>query len=47
MQTTNVKPINKTTIKELKKWQKLAENEIVEYEEFIQIIKAELRGRKK
>ena len=47
MQATNVKPINKTTIKELKKWQKFAENKIAEYEEFIQQIKAELRGRRK
>ena len=34
-------------IKQLKKIKKWAENEIVEYEEFIQIIKAELRGRRK
>ena len=47
MQATNVKPINKITIKELKKWQKFAENEILEYENFIQKVKVELRGRRK
>ena len=34
-------------IKQLKKIQKWAENEIAEYEEFIQIIRKELRGRRK
>ena len=47
MQTTKVKPINKMTIKDLKKLQQGAENEIVEYEEFIYQIKEELRGRRK
>ena len=32
-------PIEKITLKELKKWQKFAENEIVEYKKFIQQIK--------
>ena len=32
------------TIKKIQKW---AENEIAEYEEFIQIIRKELRGRRK
>ena len=38
---------NGMTIKELKKTIQLAENEIVECEEFIQIIKEELKGRRK
>ena len=35
------------SIKDLKKLQQGAENEIAEYEEFIQIIRKELRGRRK
>ena len=41
------KQLSKLSKKALIEWQKWAENEIVEYEEFIQKIKAELRGRRK
>ena len=47
MQTPKIKPINKMTIKDLKKLQQGAENEIVEYEEFIYQIKEELGRRRK
>ena len=41
-----IKPLNKMPIKDLKKLQQWAENDIVEYEEFIQQIKEELGRRK-
>mgnify|MGYP001565475960 CR=1 FL=1 len=44
---TKVEPLNKRTIKDLKKTLKWAENEIAEYEEFIQFIRKELRERQK
>lgn len=47
MKNTNVKPLNQMTVKELKERIQWAENEIVEYEEFIQKIKEESRGRRK
>ena len=47
IKTSGIKPINKMTIKDLKKLQQGAENEIVEYENFIQQIKKELRRRRK
>lgn len=47
MKNVKIKPLNKIPIKDLKKLQQGAENEIVEYEEFIQQIKFELGRRKK
>lgn len=41
------KQLSKLSKKALIEWQKWAENEIAEYEEFIQIIRKELRGRRK
>ena len=47
MTQTKTSEIKKLSKKDLKDWQKWAENETLEFEKFIQIIRKELRGRRK